>query len=721
MAKIRQAPKAVQNQTPSARGSGATPSPRLGADKSLSLADQIKRMVGDSDNPARAKIDARDHLIQNAGTLSNADIAASLPEVGGSFALATAVLDARSAAGALDQGALSLVDDIAKKSPVAEASRIRTHLADVVGNAALSKTAGATLSEVAQKTAHPIEHMAISGLSLSGLSAAYGALFKAKDVGLKKLTLIDIRPPDYSREIGFNMRPEFLKLMIVMNPKAAKELFAATGITADAAKAGNVLRRHNPETGAAEPMDSKVLQELHDLCAKLEGGDVSLADREAYVDKVMSNPTMADFAHDVMFQDAVTIITCKDFENIFNAGLKEAAAERGVELDIHRGNKLDVEDDATTGKQRFVITPAKGEATNPVPLEADFVLVGEGAGGARTGTRAVLGKSKMQEVTPKQRWIAGVVDPKTTPEHGLGRYAETQTPDGQTLRAVRSDHAKTGKQWRLVQLPDNEVLEPVPFEQIPKAEIIKIAERLGIAHTHPDFENQCERAFFGQRVEQRYTELTSVVGELPDDCDIYNAFGSKSPPAAFTLQGVAHDDVVLAGDPRGPDDGLPPTISLGDNFATSTFNVSAGGLLDALGSFYSTVELLQGAAENKHSLADLVGKMDESIRGFSFTWVANGITQFDGDPKELAQEYLPKELLEKNMPAHVVAHYYNDDGSLRKDPQAKYWKSWMKHTAQEEQGISVPADIAKGTLDGMRDLVGKDAKATPPPMDSASV
>ena len=568
-----------------------------------------------------------------------------------------------------------------------------------------------------QKTAHPIEHMAISGLSLSGLSAAYGALFKAKEVGLKKLTLVDIRPADYKREIGFNMRPEFLKLMIMMNPKAAQKLFDVTGISSKAAAEGNVLRSFDPETGTAKAMDPKVLGELSDLCKSLESGNISLADREAYVDSVLAKPTMADFAHDVMFQNAVTIITCKDFENIFNDGLKEAAAERGVTLDIHRGEKLDVESDPTTGKQRFVMTPAKGDGPK-TPLEADFVLVGEGAGGAKTGTRALLGKDVSQEVTPKQRWIAGIVDVKGPGPSGLGRYAETKTADGETLRAVRSDHAKTGRQWRLTQLPMDEVIEPVPFAKIPPEQIKTIADRMGLSVDAPEFPVQCERAFFGEMVTQRYTELTAAVGELPQDCDIYNAFGAKAPPAAFTLQGVVHDDVVLAGDPRGPDDGLPPTISLGDNFATSTFNVSAGGLLDALGSFYSTVELLQGASENKHSLADLVSKMDESIRGFSFTWVTNGITQFDGDPSALAKTYLPKELLDKNLPAHVVAHYYNTDGSLRADPQAKYWKPWMKQTAQKEQGLSLPADVVKGTLDGFNaaEMVGKHVGDTPQPL-----
>ncbi len=570
---------------------------------------------------------------------------------------------------------------------------------DQVGNVGLAGAAK-EVADASQKTARPIEHMAISGLSLSGLSAAYGALFKAKEAGLKKLTLIDIRAPSYVREIGFNMRPEFLKLMIMMNPKAAAKVFETTGITSDAESKGNVLRSFNPETGKSDAMDPKVLNELSDLCKKLESGDVSMGDREAYVDSVLANPTMADFAHDVMFQDAVTIITCKDFETIFNDGLKEAAAERGVELDVRREQKIDVEDDPKTGKQRFVTVPAKGtgEAT---PLNADFVLVGEGAGGAARGTRSLLGKTAKQEVTPKQRWIAGIVDVHGAGPSGLGRYAETALPDGTKLRAVRSDHAKTGKQWRLVQLPNDEVIEPTPFDQIPKAEVKAIAKRLGLDEADPEFSNQCERAFFGERVTQRYTELTSVVGELPEDCEVLNAFGMKSAPAAFTLQGVAHDDVVLAGDPKKEDDGLPPTISLGDNFATSTFNVSAGGLLDALGSFYSTVELLQGAAENKHSLGDLVSKMDESVRGFSFTWVTNGITQFDGDPSELAKEFVPKELLEQNMPAHVVAHYYNDDGSLRKDPTAKYWKPWMKQTAQKDQGVSVPADIAKATIEGM--------------------
>ena len=84
----------------------------------------------------------------------------------------------------------------------------------------------------------------------------------------------------------------------------------------------------------------------------------------------------------------------------------------------------------------------------------------------------------------------------------------------------------------------------------------------------------------------------------------------------------------------------------------------------------------------------------------------------------MAKTYLPKELLDKNLPAHVVAHYYNTDGSLRADPQAKYWKPWMKQTAQKEQGLSLPADVVKGTLDGFNaaEMVGKHVGDTPQPL-----
>lgn len=542
----------------------------------------------------------------------------------------------------------------------------------------------------ARELAAPIraQHVAISGIGVAGLMAAYSSLNRARDTGLQKLTVLDVRDHNYVLETGFNFRPEHLRMMAVMSPKAARALFDATGLVPG--NEANVLRSWSPKTNDAQPLLSAELTELCSLC---ESGRLSAADRDAILARGKTAPSMAQYAHEVVDQANVAVVTAKEMERIYFDGLAEAAARVGVALDYRPFSTIAVTEGAGGKKsyvtQAFLGADGKPTRTPPTPdakkisqplADLDLLFVAEGAGGARAGTRAAVGETGSRPITPvDQTWMAGLVKNPAV-EHGLGRYSSVLGPDGKEIRAVRADHAVNGNQWRLVQVPPGQSIEPLALAEIPTADAERIRTALitaGKSATDVDV----EKTYQGERLEALFRKLTGAVGAVPVESPTFNAFGQKGAPAPFVISGRAYDKAVLAGGEHNVPSGLPLTVALGDAVANSTFNVSLGAGTSLLE--YVALDALWDAVAKKTPRSEAASALEESLLGAAHTWGVSGITQFDGNPRELVATYYPKAEMEKVFPAAVVARYYRPDGTLRTDAQNKFWRGWVVDDAAQ--------------------------------------
>ena len=538
----------------------------------------------------------------------------------------------------------------------------------------------------------PLEakHIAVSGIGVAGLMAAYSAINRAAAIGLEKLTVLDVRDHSYVLEIGFNFRPEHLRMMAVMSPKAARKLFEMSGLLPG--NESNVFQVWDSEHQTAVAKLSKELFELCNISGKLSDDTV-----QEILESAKHAPSMADYAHKVVDQDNICVVTAKELESVFFEGLAEAAAKNNVAIDYRPFSTIKVTEDAAGKKsyatESFVdadgkpvkgpLTPGAAKVSSPI-ADLDVLFVAEGAGGAKSGTRAATGALSSRAITPvDQRWMAGVIkDPSIT--HGLARYHEVTLPDGGHLRAVRTDHAVNGNQWRLTEVPKGTSLDPVALAEIPAADVTRLKASLG---TPTDL--AIEKAFHGERLEKLYRSLTSAVGSIDPDLACHNAFGQKGPPGPFTLSGRAYDKAVLA---DGGSD-LPLTVALGDCVLNSTFNVSLGAGTSLIE--YIALDAFWDQVEAKAPLGVATSALERDLMQAAHVWGVSGITQFDGDPRELIAAYYPKEEMDKVFPAEIVARYYGEDGKPRVDSENRYWKGWVPPEPDEAKVIEATIKAAK--------------------------
>ncbi len=565
------------------------------------------------------------------------------------------------------------------------------------------------------------QHVAVSGIGVAGLMAAYSSLNRAADIGLRKLTLLDVRDHNYVLETGFNFRPEHLRMMAVMSPKAARKLFDASGLVPG--NEANVLRTWDGDKKTAR---IHLSAELSELCRLCESGELSAADREAILSRGKRAPSMAHYAHEVADQHNACVVTAKELERIYFDGLSEAAERAGVELDYRPFSTIAVVDGAAGQKSyvtqaflgadgkptRNAATPDAKKVAQPL-ADLDLLFVAEGAGGARAGTRAAVGETGSRAITPEdQQWMAGLIkDPSAT--HGLGRYHAVELPDGTKVRAVRADHAVNGNQWRLVQVPKTESTTPVLVADIPAADVARIRGALTAAGK-PSADLDVEKTYHGERLERLFRKLTATVGEVDADAACHNAFGAKGAPAPFTIAGRAYEKAVLAGGPSNAANGLPLTVALGDAVLNSSFNVSLGAGTSLLE--YVALDGFWDAVARKTPRGEAASALETSLLGAAHTWGVSAITQFDGRPRDLVATYYPKNEMEKVFPAEVVARYYRPDGTVRTDAENKFWRGWLVEEAEPALSEAAVAGVIKGAqrspaARGPRDLGPVPARA----------
>lgn len=561
-------------------------------------------------------------------------------------------------------------------------------------------TGGAAATHL-QQAKGPVQRATVVGGGPTGLATASLLLQRAAQIGLQELTIVEARP-EYTRPVGLNFRQLNLDALQWLNPVA---------YTALAEKSG--LVHPDPTKGFMESTYWDGDQAAYVSSGKPPGQAADGARYEAVLQQ--TDKSIAEHAHDMMNAPTVGVVTLRDLEDSYWAGLTQLAAEKGVTLVAKREHTVEWTHDPATGDADVSVKKRRGDDKAQLLPRQDLVLCAQGNSRDMRETRKVFGKDAAREASPAERFIAGIfLDPSPKGiAKSIYREEVIASPDGdrQTCRFIRSVHATNGMEWALLQVPRH--LAFTPFSQCDVAAREGVEKRVLQMYAGKDLspgllEAECEAQYLADQVELYYRSQHAKTGVADVPCP----FG----PNMFELKAALFDTAMLAGN----------THAVGDGVGNSHFNVSGGA---------ATGVTLHTAALDRYLTAVASGvpkqaagkQLDVDLRQATLTWQTFGITEFEGDPAGLREQFMPKELLASIFPPEIVDRYYPPDGGEVKKETNKAWHAWFdraKRVASAAVAPVLPIDLTRRLIDAARRLhddhdTGKTLK--PVPFDQLSL
>lgn len=493
----------------------------------------------------------------------------------------------------------------------------------------------------------------VVGAGPAGLAQASLLLKRAKEIGLSELTVVELRGA-YTRPVGLAFRQMNLDALAWLNPTAHKELVALSGL------------EQKPFIDGRDP--------------NVDAGDAQRFQRERLDD---TRASVAQHAQAMMSQKTMSIVTLRDVEDCYWKGLEQLARENGVTLRKLRERDVDVsKDEAGNVHVTTMLRDGKDKQTLP---PQDLVLVAQGVNCA---VRKKLNTPTAEAASPADRFIAAVMSeaPKTSgPAHTAYRedvVVDDKTGETQTVRLVRGVHARNGGHWCLAQVPDS-VTFTESIDQIPQAErdrlrrIVEPKLKLsGRAAGVTDADLVAQKV--AEEVEAYFRAQHAKTGAS----DLPLTYG----PTLFSLQ-AKHFSTALLGN---------NCVSVGDAVGTSHFNVSGGA---ATGVTTHTLALDRYLTARAHGQAnrDALVELDRDLQQATLVWQLFGITQFEGEPKELRDTFYPRDKLAKVLPADVLELYWPQDGSL---PKSGPWHAWL---AKPAAVAAPPPEVVRQLVDAAQE------------------
>lgn len=497
----------------------------------------------------------------------------------------------------------------------------------------------------------------IVGAGPAGLAQASLLLKRAKEIGLTELTIVELRS-SYTRPVGLALRQMSLDALAWLNPDAHKALVKKSGL--DGGTPFIDGRDASVDAGSAQRFDQERVHASGDSVA-------------AHAQAMMSQKTMA-------------LVTLSDVEQCYWSGLEKLASSAGVKLRKVREHDVDVSKDATSGTVSIAFTPMgvldKGERKAVGAQEKlaaqDLVIVAQGVNCA---VRRKLDTPGGETASPADRFIAAVFS-EPGKESGSARsvyredvVVDTSTGETQTVRLVRGVHARNGSHWCLAQVP-----ESLKFTE--SIDALSQAERARLrAVVAPRVQKQgravVDADLVGQKVAEEAEAYFKQQHAKTGTVDLPITYG----PSLFSMQAKRFSTTLLGAN----------CVAVGDAVGTSHFNVSGGAATGVTTHTLALDRFLTARARGADA-NEAMQSLDRDLQQATLVWQLFGITQFEGDPRELRDTFYARERLAKLLPPDVLEQYWPRDGSL---PSSGPWHEWLAPKASAQ---SVPPTDAVRAL-----------------------
>ncbi|MDP2342292.1 MAG: FAD-dependent monooxygenase [Deltaproteobacteria bacterium] len=519
-----------------------------------------------------------------------------------------------------------------------------------------------------------IERATVVGGGPTGLAQAALLMRRAKQIGLKELTIVELRG-SYTRPVALGLRQINFDALKWLNPAACAELQRRANLEPRDDHKGFLDAVHFSERAGAFVMSNK------------PAGLVP--DGARYASKLDDKTTsVADLAHEMMSTPTIGVVTMKELEDIFWRGLTTLAASSGVKLTVKREHEATLSKDAAGDVSVSLVSNAAGalssSSSETLPAQ-DLVVVAQGGNSA---ARRQLGVDQSKPMSPTDWYISGALTDTAKPGTVANSvYKEAVVVDpatgrSQTQRLIRTT-TPNGNHWMLLQVPDH-VRFCSSITDVAAADLTRLRASLALKSGKPVADVDVIKARKQEEIDGYWRKLHEQTGPTTQPA----FFG----PFLFPLQARMFDTAALGNN----------AIAMGDSVGTSHFNVSAGA---ATGFTIHTLALDRylSALSTGGSRGAALQVLDVELRQATMTWQLFGITQFEGDPRTLARSFFPKSVLDAILPPHIVERYWPKDGGVVDEALNPAWHKWLhKNDATALPPTAIPALRAHAQNDDVK-------------------